>query len=52
VPQLLELKARSDVAIRFRVQIEIGDGRVAPPDDVVNEVNKLLAELKDGLVLE
>lgn len=52
VPQLLEIKAKANVPIKFRVQIELGDGKEVPPDDVVMQVNKLLGELKDAFSLE
>jgi hypothetical protein len=52
VPSLLELKAKAEVPIRFRVQIEVGDGKKLPPDDVVKKLNQLLGELKGGLRLE
>ncbi|HEV8713050.1 MAG TPA: hypothetical protein VGX03_09505, partial [Candidatus Binatia bacterium] len=52
VPQILEIKAKANVPIKFRVQIELGDGKEAPPDDVVMQINKLLGELKDAFMLE
>jgi hypothetical protein len=52
VPQILELKAKANVPIKFRIQIELGDGDEAPPDDVVIQINKLLGELKDTFRLE
>jgi len=47
VPQILEIKAKANVPIKFRVQIELGDGKEAPSADVVLQINKLLGELKD-----
>ena len=52
MPQILEIKAKANVPIKFRVQIELGDGKEAPPDDVVMQINKLLGELKDAFRLE
>jgi hypothetical protein len=52
VPQILEIKAKANVPIKFRVQIELGDGKEAPPDDVVKRINTLLGELKDAFRLE
>jgi hypothetical protein len=52
VPQILEIKAKVNVPIKFRVQIELGDGKEAPPDDVVMQINKLLGEMKDAFRLE
>jgi hypothetical protein len=52
VPRLLEIKAKTDLAMRIRVEIEIGNGNEPPADAVVQEVNTLLREVDDGLVLE
>jgi hypothetical protein len=52
VLQFLEIKAKADVPITFRVQIELGDGRETPPDDVTEQINALLDGLKDGFRLE
>ncbi len=52
VPKLLEIKAKADVPIKFKVQIELGDGKDTPPQNIVDEVNALLEELKDELHLE
>ena len=50
--QLLEIKAKANVPIKFRIQIELGDGKETPPDDVVMQINKLLSEMKDAFRLE
>jgi len=48
VPQLLEIKASSDVPIRFRVRLEVGDG-VTPPDQAfVDQLNKILEDFEGG----
>jgi len=52
VPKLLEIKAKADVPIKFKVQIELGDGKDTPPQDIVDEVNTLLRDVKDGFHLE
>ena len=52
VPKFLEIKAKADIPIKFKVQIELGDGKDTPPKNIVDEVNALLEELKDGLHLE
>jgi hypothetical protein len=52
MPQLLEIKAKANVPIKFRVEIELGDGKESPPDDVAMQINKLLGELKDAFRLE
>ncbi|HEY7311756.1 MAG TPA: DUF499 domain-containing protein [Gemmataceae bacterium] len=48
VPKLLELKAKSKVPIQFQVQIEVGDGTDLPPTTLAEQVNKILASVKDG----
>ena len=48
VPALWEVKAKSNVPITVRVRIEVGDGKEVPPQEVLNEVNALLADLKEG----
>lgn len=52
VPQLLEIKAKADIPIKFLVRIELGDGKEAPPDDVVKRINELLSNMKDSFRLE
>jgi hypothetical protein len=48
VPKLLELKAKSKVPMLFQVRIELGDGTNLPPPSLAEQVNKLLATVKDG----
>jgi len=48
IPKLLELKAKANLALRFQVRIEVGDGKELPTPDMSAEVNKLLSEVKDG----
>lgn len=52
IPTLLELKARFNIPLKFRVQIELGDGQERPSEETAKEINKLLKELKDGFRLE
>ncbi len=52
VPQLLEIKAKADIPIKFLVRIELGDEKEAPPDDVVKRINDLLSNMKDSFRLE
>jgi len=48
VPKLLELKAKSKVPIQFQVRIELGDGTDLPPSSLAEQLNKILATVKDG----
>ncbi|MEZ5399163.1 MAG: DUF499 domain-containing protein [Bryobacteraceae bacterium] len=52
VPSLLELKAKFNTPLKFRVQIELGDGKEKPSEESANQVNKLLRELKHGFELQ
>ncbi len=47
VPKLLELKAKAKVPVRFQVRIEVGDGIALPPPAMAEQVNKILATVKD-----
>ena len=49
--KLLEVKVKSNIPIKFRVKIELGDGKEKPPEETAQEINKLLADLKDDFRL-
>lgn len=51
LPKLLEVKAKTNVPIAFRVEVSVGDGKTDPPAEAVESVNKLLAKIKDGFRL-
>ena len=51
MPKLLEIKAKSQLPIKFRVQIEVGGGQTAPASDVKDRINAILRDLKDGFEL-
>jgi hypothetical protein len=42
VPRLLDIKARTNVQMRFQVRLEIGDGVSEPDPSVVAEINRVL----------
>jgi hypothetical protein len=48
IPALLEVKAKANVAMKFHVRLEVGDGKTKPSDSAVNEVNALLKDMDDG----
>lgn len=52
LPQLLAIKAKVNIPMRFGLEIELGDDKKAPPDEMVKDVNKLLESLKKGFRLE
>jgi len=48
MPKLLEIKAKTNVPVKFHVRVELGDGDDLPPQEVADEINELLDGLKDG----
>jgi hypothetical protein len=48
VPRLLDIKAKTNVPLRFHVRLEIGDGVTPPDPKVVEEVNRALDGLGDS----
>jgi len=51
IPKILEIKAKANVPLRFKIQIEFGDGKVTPPEEAIKEMNNLLENLKKGFNL-
>jgi hypothetical protein len=51
VPEHSKIKAKSAVPLRFLLQVEFGDGKEAPPEGAVEEINKILAEMKEDFQL-
>lgn len=47
VPELLKIKAKLNTPIRFHVRIELGDGKVSPPQEAANELNQILKKVKE-----
>ncbi|MBP9024746.1 MAG: ATP-binding protein [Phycisphaerae bacterium] len=45
IPALLEVKAKAKVGMKFHVRLEVGDGSTPPGEEVVNDINGLLADL-------
>jgi len=48
IPKVLELKAKSKVPVQFQVRIELGDGTDLPPASLAEQLNKILATVKEG----
>ncbi|GHT10305.1 hypothetical protein FACS1894170_02190 [Planctomycetales bacterium] len=46
VSKFLEIKTKSNVPIKFRVRIEIGDGSVVVNDDLTKKINAILKGIK------
>jgi hypothetical protein len=51
MPRLLEIKAKSKVPIQFRIQVDVGDGKTAPPKNVAADVTEVLSEISGELQL-
>lgn len=51
LPKLLEVKAKTNVPIAFRVEVSVGDGKEAPAQEAVDAVNELLGKIKDDFRL-
>ena len=52
MPQLLEIKAKSNAPIRVRVRVEVGDGQDLPPQETAEQVNTVLKEVKEGFQVQ
>ena len=48
IPQLLAIKSKAGYPIIFRVRIEVGNGKQAPDDASIAEINQILEDLKAG----
>jgi hypothetical protein len=51
LPKLLEVKAKTNVPITFRVEVSVGDGKEPPPQEAVDAVNDLLRKIRDDFYL-
>ena len=51
VQELLKLKAKANVSIRFQIRVEVGDGQTMPAKEVAAEVGQVLAEISEELHL-
>lgn len=49
IPQILEIKNKSDKALSFRVIIEFGDESGVPDAEFVKEINEILRGVRPGL---
>jgi len=47
MPRLLEIKAKANLPIRFKVRVELGDGQEIPSSQVAGELGDILGEVKD-----
>jgi hypothetical protein len=51
IPKLLEIKAKAKLAIKFHVRLEVGDGKVAPADSVIKDINAVLMGVDENFRL-
>jgi hypothetical protein len=51
IPALLEVKARAKVAIKFRVRLQVGDGKAPPPNSVIKDLNAILKDMGEDFRL-
>lgn len=51
LPKLLDVKAKTNVPITFRVEVSVGDGKEPPPKEAVDAVNELLRKIKEDFYL-
>jgi len=49
--ELLQLRARANVPIRFHLRIELGDGNVKVAKATIAEFNELLRKIREGFLL-
>jgi len=52
IPQLLEIKSKSNTPLTFRVRIEVGDGESSPDPESANAVNKVLEGIREDFKLQ
>ena len=45
IPKLLEIKAKSKVAMKFHVRLDVGDGTTRPGEDIIGDINHLFEDL-------
>jgi hypothetical protein len=48
IPALLDIKAKSKVAMKFHVRLELGNGKEMPNVDIVKQVNAVLTDVNGG----
>jgi len=51
IPDLLKIKAESDIPMRFHVRIEVGEALHLPDETTIQKINEILTKVHDGLRL-
>ena len=52
IPQLLEIKIKADISLKFRVQVEFGNGDETLNPEAASQMNSLLEDMKEGFSLQ
>ena len=52
VPQLLDIKSKSNLPIAFRVRVEVGDGESEPDAEQAKAISDLLASIREEFKLQ
>ena len=51
IPELLKLKAKANLNVKFRVRLEAGNEAQPPDQAVIDQINKLLEGVQEGFQL-
>ncbi len=49
ISEVLKITAQYNIPIRFRLRVEVGEGSKKPGKAAVEELNKILGEIDEGL---
>ena len=49
IPKILEAKKKFNTPIRFKVSIEVGDGKTKPSAEISKNINVILKNIKEGM---
>jgi hypothetical protein len=50
-PDLLKIKARTNMPVRFHVRMELGGGKTLPSQETADEFNAMLKKVKEEFQL-
>ena len=51
IPKILEIKAKSNIPLKFTLKVEVGDGEVKPDSAIIDKLNVMFKDISDGLEL-
>ncbi len=52
IPELLKLKAKANLNVKFRIRLEVGNEAQPPDQAVIDQINKLLEGVQEGFGLK